>query len=394
MSNFDPNAILRGLQLTVVGGNYNDAKRLTPSLRALQNPNLFKHSHYRQAALAVLAGLAIHLILQIPVFLAKSTLWVISFFSNLERATWDDQVVSALHFIQHSVLQVPFFLMNLMKFFSPALDEMFMESLDWVDRTYVAKHASDDPARLRAMYYPNLRQYSSPSARAASRENRKNPWAGLSVFLARYGKKAGLSLTVLLLSYTPYVGKFVIPGLSFYYFNNAVGIQPAAAVFASSLVLPRKYVVRFLQSYFASRSMMRELLDPYFSRLPFSSSQKQKWFQDRSGVLFGFGIGFFFLVKTPLFGVLVYGVAEASTAYLVTKITDPPPPGSSGEKGSPEMEQYVEGQVQWRNKAKFLSLGLGELDRSNVVVGDEQKSQQGDGGGGKVAEELPGKKFT
>ena len=320
-------------------------------------------------------------------------------------------MVNALHFLQHSVLQVPFFLMNLMKFFSPALDEMFMESLDWVDRTYIAKHASEDPAGLRAMYYPNLRQYTSPSAEAAGKENRKNPWAGLSAFLMRYGKKAGLSLTVLLLSYTPYVGKFVIPALSFYYFNNAVGIQPAAVVFASSLVLPRVYVVRFLQSYFASRSMMRELvsfsttphttisttdhaqpqkLDPYFSRLPFSPSQKHKWFQDRSGVLFGFGVGFFFLVKTPLFGVLVYGVAEASTAYLITKITDPPPPGSAGS-GSKEMEGYVEGQVRWGNKAKFLSLGLGELDRWNVVVGDGAK---GKGDEGKVAEELPGKKFT
>jgi len=33
----------------------------------------------------------------------------------------------------------------------------FMESLDWVDRTYIAKHKADDPRNLRAMYYPNLR---------------------------------------------------------------------------------------------------------------------------------------------------------------------------------------------------------------------------------------------
>ncbi|KMU86919.1 transmembrane protein UsgS [Coccidioides immitis H538.4] len=56
MSNFEPNAILRGAQLTLVGAH-----------RALQNPELFTSEHYRQAALAVVAGIAIRLIVSIPV---------------------------------------------------------------------------------------------------------------------------------------------------------------------------------------------------------------------------------------------------------------------------------------------------------------------------------------
>jgi hypothetical protein len=56
MSNFDPNAILRGAQLTLVGAH-----------RAMQNPRLFTSTHYRQAALAVAAGLAISLLIKIPV---------------------------------------------------------------------------------------------------------------------------------------------------------------------------------------------------------------------------------------------------------------------------------------------------------------------------------------
>lgn len=58
MSHFEPNAILRGAQLTVVG-----------ALRALQNPALFTSEHYKQAALAVLAGLVIRLLVAIPVCL-------------------------------------------------------------------------------------------------------------------------------------------------------------------------------------------------------------------------------------------------------------------------------------------------------------------------------------
>jgi len=56
MSNFDPDAILRGAQLTLVGAH-----------RALQNPRLFTSEHYKQAALAVAAGLAISGLIKIPV---------------------------------------------------------------------------------------------------------------------------------------------------------------------------------------------------------------------------------------------------------------------------------------------------------------------------------------
>ena len=53
---FEPNAILRGAQLTLVGAN-----------RALQNPGLFTSEHYRQAALAVGAGIAIWALVALPV---------------------------------------------------------------------------------------------------------------------------------------------------------------------------------------------------------------------------------------------------------------------------------------------------------------------------------------
>jgi len=113
MSNFDPNAILRGAQLTFVGGevvvmNISRIKiwRLSSANRALLNPQVFKHAHYRQAALAVLAGILIRLIMEVPVRLlsypithtchwylirssspkARSGLQVSSF--NLNRGLW------------------------------------------------------------------------------------------------------------------------------------------------------------------------------------------------------------------------------------------------------------------------------------------------------------------
>lgn len=66
LSHFDLNAVLRGVQLTFVGAN-----------RALQNPALFTNRHYKQAALAVAAGIVIRLLISIPV---RAALVSLSFF--------------------------------------------------------------------------------------------------------------------------------------------------------------------------------------------------------------------------------------------------------------------------------------------------------------------------
>jgi hypothetical protein len=81
--------------------------------------------------------------------------------------------------------------------------------------------------------------------------------------------------------------RFVLPAASFYSFNKAVGIEAAAVVFGVGFILPRRWMVMFLQGFFASRSLMRELLDPYFSRVRFTKDQRKKWFRDREGLLFG-----------------------------------------------------------------------------------------------------------
>lgn len=131
-----------------------------------------------------------------------------------------------------------------------------MDSLHWVDQTYVQKHKADDPAKLRAMYYPNLRLY---SAQGETSKHRAPVDAAFAFFL-RYGRRAGISLVVYMLSYLPVVGRFVLPAASFYTLNNALGPIPASVIFGSGIFLPRRYLVIFLQSYFSSRSLMRELV--------------------------------------------------------------------------------------------------------------------------------------
>jgi hypothetical protein len=218
---------------------------------------MFKSEHYRQAALAVCAGIAIRLVLAAPVIAVKAVLWILSFVINFDAVTWDDKIINGLDFISNSVLQLPFFLMSLMRYITPTLDNMFMDALAWVDTTYVAKHEGDqDQSSLRAMYYPNLKQYERGGPTA---KHRSTPDAVLA-FLMRYGRRAAISLAVYAASYVPYVGRLVLPAASFWTFNKAVGPVPAVVIFGGGVLLPRRWLVMFLQTYFASRGLMRELV--------------------------------------------------------------------------------------------------------------------------------------
>lgn len=136
----------------------------------------------------------------------------------------------------------------------------FMRSVNWVDSTYIQKHKSEDPRTLRAMYYPNLSMYSTAGSVGVS----KPVPQALMLFLKRYGRKVGMLLGVYLLSLLPIVGRFVMPAASFYTFKSSVGTTPAAVIFGTGVVLPKRFLVTFLHSYFASRSLMRELVSPHF----------------------------------------------------------------------------------------------------------------------------------
>ena len=59
----------------------------------------------------------------------KVLLWGLSFFINFEPASWYDSLVDGLDFVQNYVLQLPFFLMSLMRHITPTLDNMYVNSL-------------------------------------------------------------------------------------------------------------------------------------------------------------------------------------------------------------------------------------------------------------------------
>ena len=132
-----------------------------------------------------------------------------------------------------------------------------MDSLAWVDQTYITKHQGENPDDLRAMYYPNLKLYGGEHGKGGEK---KSPYDAMIAFGMRFGRRAALSLAVYIASFVPVVGRFVLPAASFYTFNKAVGTPAAVAIFSTGIFLPKRYLVMFLQSYFSSRSLMRDLV--------------------------------------------------------------------------------------------------------------------------------------
>ena len=321
-----PIHIVRGAQLAWLG-----------LIRAIQNPTLYTSTHYRQLGIACAAGLILHFVMLLPIYLLKGTIGTTALFVDIKRATWEQDLYSALQFIQHWVVSIPFLMLNFFRNFEPQpFDELFMESMRWVDHIYTENHTGEVKQSLRSFYITSLQVY-KPTYR--------------NTFYSRTAKRALFGLLLYSFSFVPGIGKFVLPGFSFYTLNKAVGLIPAAAVFAiATIFLPRSSFVVLLQTYFSTRSLTRQLLLPYFARVgtAFTKYQKAKWFREREGVLFGFALPFFILMRIPYVGVLAYGLASASAAFLVSKITRPPP------EDKEKLKEYADREVLWTQGRRNL----------------------------------------
>lgn len=130
-----------------------------------------------------------------------------------------------------------------------------MDALQWVDKSYAQKHKADDPHNH--MYYQNLMLYSRQGSKA---DERRPVMDATKVFFLRFARRGAISLVFYALSYLPGIGPFVLPAASLYSLYNAVGPVPSLVIFFIGLFLPRRVMVVLLQSYFSSRSLMRELV--------------------------------------------------------------------------------------------------------------------------------------
>lgn len=161
------------------------------------------------------------------------------------------------------------------------LDDLFVQSLEWSDRIYQDKHANDNNSglQLRPLYSKALALY------ARNRSTHR-----MSKFIGRTAKRLAIGFVLYLLSHLPGIGRLVFPAAGFYSLYRALGedLVLAAVIGGVGLLLfPKRTYVVLVQGWLSTRALTRELLEPYFARIPFSDSQKREWFREREGVLFG-----------------------------------------------------------------------------------------------------------
>jgi hypothetical protein len=349
-------SVIRGFQLTLLG-----------AYRALLNPDLAKHGYYRKAFRAVVISSIVQMILWGPLIILRWILGGILLIIADSHADTVESIIDTVRFLQNHVFNVGPLLISGIRYLRPDMDDLFLMSLNFVDKVYKTKHPESNRQYYTALVQYNKEYHHLHVSKAPFNMDRlidqSADHRAFGDFLTSYAYRTLITLLVFVLSQMPYVGKLVLPCVSFYSFQKVVGSTAASAVFALGFAVPKRWMVMFLSSFWGSRSLVRELLAPYFSRLPFSKKAKGKWFANREGIMFGFGAGFFLLLRIPFVGVLVYGLAEASAAYLITKVSDPPP--------SPPVKvvSWTESQILWTIKDKQLVQDLNSDGFSTAMPG-------------------------
>lgn len=335
----DFNAILRGAQLGFIGMR-----------KALENgPTLSQH-HFRHfwmlAGATVAVWFATQILITVPLKIFELFVWLFSWIFWYNPSSIDESINRQIQWFERWILALPFLGLLFLRYVYPKpLDDIFIQSMQFVDQTYVQKHSAQGERELRPSYSASLNKYPYHSSRVTNMHN----------FFRRYYKRLRLFIPVYLASSLPVVGPLALPMAGFYTLLKNLGL-PAALVFSVIItaVPPLKPLATlFLESFFSSRTLTRELLEPYFARVKFTPKQRALWFKERESVLFGFGLVFYWLLRLPFLGVLFFGVAQASAAFLIQKVSDIPPEPPTTKTA---IEAYAQSQIAWKNKKHFLIL--------------------------------------
>jgi hypothetical protein len=286
--------ITRGLQLAWLG-----------SVLAFENRHLYRQTYMKVFGWLCLFALCLYMlsmtILLIPLQILRLVLGLFVRITGSSNSKLYDTDYSS--WVANWVFNLPLFGLLFMRYIYPEpLDSLFLQSLRQVDYEYTKKHA--DESDLRPAYAPLLEKYDSSI----------NYWEEMGHYLKRTLFQMRDAFALYMLSLLPFVGNMVYPIASTWQLINSIGLYAACAVGVLMYLTPgtKYYAIVFLETLNVTRTLTREVLEPYFVRIKFGSDEKKKWFKEREGILFGFSIAFYPLIRLPLFGMFFFGIAQVS----------------------------------------------------------------------------------
>lgn len=293
--------VTRGVQLAWLGSSL-----------AFKNRYLYRHSYVKTFGYLVGASVILYIITYIVLLIPLKilNLFTLLFFSDYNRKLLE----STNSWIINYVFNLPFLGLLFIRYIYPeTLDSLFIESLRNIDSVYFQKHSNEDESTLRRPYASALERY----------DYTYDYWQEMIQYLKRTGNQLKKVIIVYLFSLIPFVGVLVYPIVSAYELVNSLGTVTATIVGILMFITPgtKSYAIIFLEALYSSRALIRELLEPYFGRIKFDAETKKKWFREREGILFGFSMIFYPLVRFPLVGMLFYGVAQVGISFLGAQVT-------------------------------------------------------------------------
>ncbi|KAF9909132.1 hypothetical protein EC991_009042 [Linnemannia zychae] len=315
---------------------------------ALTNPDFRNGRLYKTLFRLLLFTLVAHLVTQILFFLPVAAIGSLLRVLSLTMDTDTSESQRGLEMFSnkaHELMSsIPLLGLLFLRYMYPQpLDDIFVDGLMYSDHLLMQEHehAKAEQARNPASVDPN-----SPSIYVMDHRGLFAPallaypykvqhWTEMWRYIRRTWKRLKWALLFLVLSWFPIIGPLAFPIASFLSTIQSIGSKPLAIVFgASSFFLPRSVSIYLLKGFFGCRALTRELLDPYFIRIGMTHYQKRKWFNYRKSVLLGFGVVFYVGCSIPIIGVAIYGLAQASSAFVLQSLADPPPPPVLKPKGS------------------------------------------------------------
>ncbi|KAG0094864.1 hypothetical protein BGZ93_006679 [Podila epicladia] len=306
---------------------------------ALTNPNfrngkLYK-TLFRLLGFTLIAHLVTQIVFFLPVAMMGSLLRVMSFATDTDTSDSQRGLEIFSNKAHELMSSIPLLGLLFLRYLYPQpLDDIFVEGLAYSDYLLLQEHehvkaqASQTVSTLGSKPSTNVMDYRGPFTPALlAYPYRVRHWHEMWRYMRRTWKRLKWGLLFLVLSWVPVLGRFAFPIASFLSTIQSIGSKPLAIVFAvASFLLPRSVSIYMLKGFFGCRTLTRELLDPYFIRLGMSHFQKRKWFNYRKSVLLGFGVVFYIGTSIPIIGVAVFGIAQASSAFVLQSLADPPPP--------------------------------------------------------------------
>ncbi|SGZ52605.1 CIC11C00000001280 [Sungouiella intermedia] len=339
--------ILWGFQLAILGTYY-----------SLKNPKLFKQSYYVEACRVSFLSISLSLAIRYPFTIIPILVVFIGLYILLFELFTLQCFVNYFQFTVFNFFKVVRVSGNLNK----ELNELFLVSLEYMDLVDHQKHPDD----TFHQYHYKLEALSTRSSALLTKLQREQIIEGEStVFFKQHIITALLVMVVSCFPYLLLVGSIVPALIIFLGLRSRIGIVLSCVITAVLLTLPKEFSMMFLILYWGSRNMVHDLLLPYFSKVKFSKMDKDQWIKSREGLLLGFSMCYYTaIIKFPWVGLLIYGLAESSMAYMIRKISEPPP-------DQMQLVRWTVDQLVWKDN-KTLDDGETRNDEKSASSTEEE----------------------